>query len=132
MVYVIGALKFLRSIIMKTKSIDPKELCLKLLKRSSCAVQVGSVLTTKGLITATGWNHAGSSGYGCHAEEMTFKRSNHKNIPKSVLYVAARRKKSKNPVTSRPCAFCWQLVKNCAYVIYRDKDGEWKTLRGSV
>ncbi|MGE3341547.1 MAG: hypothetical protein AB7J46_06660 [Candidatus Altimarinota bacterium] len=109
---------------------DPKELCLKLLKRSRCAVQVSAVLTTKGIVTATGWNHEGSSGFGEHAEEHCFKRANHKDIPKSVLYVAAQRKKSGNPVIAKPCAFCWAFAKNCAYVVYRNKHGEWVTMRG--
>ena len=111
---------------------DPKELVIKLLKRSSCAVQTAAVLTTNGIVTATGWNHSGCTGFGCHAEEMLFKRANLKHIPKSVLYVAAKRKKSGSSVMAKPCAFCHSFAKNCAYIIYRDKRNEWITMRGEL
>ena len=117
---------------MKTVPSDPKALCLKLLKRSNCSVQVSAVLTTKGIVTAVGWNHSGPSGFGEHAEQHCFKRSNFKSIPKSVLYVAARRKKSKNPVIAKPCALCWSFCRNCSYIVYRDKTGNWVTLRGDL
>jgi len=115
---------------MKIKGRDPKEIALSLLKRSDCSVQVAAVLSDKRGTYAWGWNSSGPSGFGECAEAAAFKRANYKRIPGSVIWIAGRRRKSKNPVTSKPCAFCWQLVKNCAYIMYMDNKGDWITLRG--
>lgn len=115
---------------MKVKGKDPKEIVLSLLKRSDCAVQVAAVLSDPNGVYAWGWNHMGQDGLGECAEQAAFRRANYKRIKKSVIWIAGRRKKSKNPVCSKPCALCWQLVKNCAYIMYMKKDGSWETLRG--
>lgn len=115
---------------MKVKGKDPKEICLSLLKRSNCSVQVAAVLSAPTGIYAWGWNHTGPDGFGEHAEVNCLKRANSKRISKSVMWVASRRRKSGNPVNSRPCGACWPLVKSCAYVVFRNKKGEWETLRG--
>lgn len=109
---------------------DPRELVVKLLKRSSCKVQVAAVLKDKYGIFAWGINHAGPDGFGEHAEINALKRSNYKRAKKSVMFVAAQRRKSKGIVTAKPCGACWPVVKQCAYIIYRDKTGNWVTLRG--
>ena len=112
---------------MNLKGKDPKEICLKLLKRSKCTVQVAAVLVDKDQrIHAWGWNYEGQDGFGEHAEIHCLKRANFKRVKKSTMYVASRRKKSSNPVNSKPCAACWPLVQNCAAVVYREKDGTWK------
>ncbi len=113
---------------MKVKGKDPREIVQSLLKRSDCAVQVAAVLSDKKGVFAWGWNHMGSDGFGEHAEINCLKRANHNRIEGAVLWVASRRKKSKNPVCSKPCAACYPIVKQCLYVVYRDKDGVWKKL----
>ena len=113
---------------MQVKGKDPKEITLKLLKRSECSVQVAAVLSDARGVYAWGINHAGSDGFGEHAEVHCLKRSNHKRVGKSVMWVAARRRKNRNPVSAKPCAACWPLVKGCRYVVYRDKNGAWITI----
>ena len=113
---------------MKVKGQDPRKVCEKLLKRSECAVQVAAVLSDKNGIYAWGWNSSGPDGFGEHAEMNCLKRSNYKRIQGATLWVASRRKKSKNSVCSKPCAACFPFVKQALYVIYRDKDGVWKKL----
>lgn len=107
---------------------DPKQLVEKLLKRSDCRVQVACCLSDKKGIFAWGNNHAGFDGMGCHAEIAALQKANPKRVSGAVLWVAGRRKKSKNSVNSRPCAGCWPAVKQCLYVVYRDKDSTWKVL----
>ena len=110
---------------MRTKGITPQEFVVKLLKRSTCSVQVAACLSDKRGIFAWGRNHEGD-GYGEHAEVNCLKRANPKRLAGSTCWVAARRKKSKGLVLARPCAACWPLVKQCCYVVYRDKTGVWK------
>ena len=120
---------------MKVKGQDPKDICLKLLKRSDCSVQVAAVLVDnrsgKGPY-AWGWNHMGGEGFGEHAEIMCFKRASPKRVKNSILYVASQRKRNKKPVKSKPCAACWPVCRQVSYIIYRDNDGEWKTMRGDL
>lgn len=111
---------------MKVKGENPKDVVTKLLKRSTCRVQVAAVLSDKKGVFAWGINHMGSDGFGEHAEINCLKRANPKRVPGAVMWVAARREKSKNPVIARPCPACWPIARQCLYVIYRDKDGEWK------
>ena len=113
---------------MQVKGKDPKEIVLRLLKRSECSVQVAAVLSDARGVYAWGINHAGSDGFGEHAEVHCLKRANHKRVGKSVMWVAARRRRSKSVVTAKPCAACWPLVKGCRYVVYRDKMGLWITI----
>lgn len=120
---------------MKLKGQDPKDICLKLLKRSNCSVQVAACLVDNRSgygIYATGWNHMGKDGYGEHAEIMCFKRANPKRVKNSILYVASQRKRNKKPVKSKPCAACWPCARMCSYIIYRDSNGEWVTMRGDL
>lgn len=115
---------------MKVKGIDPRDLCLRLLKRSRCAVQVAACLKDAHSVHGWGWNSEGPDGFGEHAEINALKRSNYKRAKKSVMFVAAQRRKSKGIVTAKPCGACWPVVKQCAYVVYRDKAGKWVTLMG--
>ena len=116
---------------MKVKGKDPREVCESLLKRSKCSVQVAAVLSDGFSVFAWGWNNEGLDGFGEHAEVNCLKRSNYKRAKKAVMWVCARRRKSGNPVNSRPCAACAPLVKYCQYVVYRDKCGTWKVIRPS-
>lgn len=109
---------------MNVKGRDPRELCVELLSRSICSVQVAAVLYDRKGILAWGYNHAGD-GFGEHAEAMVLKRANRKRIPHAVLVLAARRRKSRNPVTARPCKKCIPLVSQCLIVAYRNKEGDW-------
>lgn len=109
---------------------DPREIAIQVMKRSTCSVQVGAVLVDKHGAYAWGWNHEGS-GFGEHAEVMALKRANYKRVPGSVLWVAARRRKSGNVVSARPCAACWPAARICAYTCFRAKDGTWETLKGN-
>lgn len=109
---------------------NPKELALKLLKRSTCRVQVAAVLSDKKGIFAWGVNHAGD-GYGMCAERECLRKANYKRVQGAVMWIAARRKKSGNPVSSRPCGACWPAVSRCLYVVYREKDSTWTTLKNS-
>ena len=115
---------------MKHNFSSPKEAVLYYMKRSTCSVQVGAVLWDNQGLVAAGWNHMGDSGFGEHAEINALKRANHKRLSKAILYVAGRRKKSKNPVNSRPCAACAPAVRGCFYVSWRDKDNSWQLRRG--
>ena len=106
----------------------PKDVVLRLLKRSRCRVQVAAVLSDSAGVHAWGWNHEGA-GFGEHAEIACLKRANHKRVAKSVMWVAARRKKSGNIATAKPCAACWPTVSQCCYIVFRRKDGEWETCK---
>ena len=116
---------------MKTKGISPKDFVLGLLKRSDCAVQVGACLSDKTGIYAWAVNHAGD-GYGMCAERECLRRANYKRVAESTMWIAARRRKSKNAVLAKPCAACWPAVSRCSYIIYRKKDQSWETLDPSL
>ena len=110
----------------------PKQVLEKLLDRSRCQVQVAALLMDKVGIFAWGWNSEGQTGLGEHAEMAAMRRCNFHRVPKAVMWIAARRKKSQNPVNSRPCGACWPAVSRCAYVVYRNKAGEWKIIRNGT
>ena len=111
------------------KDCHPKDLAAEILFRSTCAVMVGCCIADhKGRVISWGWNSVGPSGFGLHAEEHALSRANRKRLNSATLYVAAVRKKSRNVLTSKPCADCQKLVKKVRRVIYRDVDGEWKEL----
>ena len=112
---------------MKTKGISPKDFVVGLLKRSDCSVQVAACLSDKTGIHAWGWNSAGM-GFGEHAEIACLRRSNFKRVAKSVMWVAAKRRKSTSIVIARPCAACWSSAKQCRYIVYRRKGETWEIL----
>lgn len=112
---------------MWVKGRSPAEIVLSLLNRSSCHVQVASILMDrKNRLVAHGWNHAGRDGFGEHSEVMCLKRANPARVSDSILWVAARRRKSGSIVTARPCAACAPAVRECAAVRYRDGSGQWR------
>src|SRR3990167_2784892 len=113
---------------MKT-NIDPREFVVKLLKRSECNVQVAACLSDKKGIFAWSINHAGSNGFGCHAEIACLQRANYRRVSGSVMWVAARRRKSKSIVTAKPCGACYPAVSRCCYVMWRNKAGQWEEMR---
>lgn len=109
------------------KNKDPRELVVQLLKRSGCAVQVAAVIEDDWGIHSWGWNHAGSNGYGQHAEAHAIDRLNKNRSTNSTLYVAARRKRNNRIVTARPCEDCQKLIDFWGFdrVVYRDGNGVW-------
>lgn len=109
---------------MNIQGKDPRDICVYLLSRSSCKVQVAAVLADNKGVFAWGVNHAGS-GFGEHAEIHALKRANPRRVPKAAMYIAARRKKSGNPVSARPCAACAPAVRQCLVVKFRRNDGVW-------
>lgn len=116
---------------MNLKDKTPIEICLALLSRSRCAVQVSAVISDNHGIFAWGWNNSGSSGYGIHAEIHAVTRANRSRIPNAILWVSARRKKNGRTVTARPCSECQphlQGSKGFKHIMYRDGNGVWVKL----
>lgn len=109
------------------KPADPRNLAIALLSRSICSVQVAAVLVDWGGIFSWGWNSVGS-GYGEHAEAACLRRANRRRLVGAVMYVAARRRKSGNIITARPCDACQGLVRRVGSIMYRDSVGEWRKM----
>lgn len=109
---------------------SPIEVAEAILRRSTCAVQVGACLSDGFGIYSWGWNSSGPSGMGEHAEAMVMRRVNRKRLilPGSTLWVAARRQRNGCPVIARPCEACQRLIKGVGQVMWRDGDGIWRTL----
>ena len=108
-------------------NLNPQELVVQLLKRSTCSVQVAAVLADNAGIFAWGWNSSGVTGHGMHAEEHCLRRANPARVPFATLYVAARRRKSGRAVIARPCEKCAPIVSKCVWVEWRDSHGTWQT-----
>lgn len=108
-----------------TKPDDPRQLAIDLLNRSECAVQVAAVIADRHGIFSWGWNSVGT-GLGEHAEAAAIRRANKKRLSGATIYVAGRRKKSRNPVLSKPCEHCEAIIRAWGVVFsYRDNEGEW-------
>jgi tRNA(Arg) A34 adenosine deaminase TadA len=111
---------------------DPRQLAIDLLARSTCSVQVAAVLADRQGIFSWGWNSVGD-GFGEHAEAAAIRRANKKRLTGSRIYVASRRRKSGNPVRSKPCPMCEALLRGYELywfdVSWRDSDGSWKVQR---
>lgn len=112
---------------MKLTDCTPQQLCLDLLKRSTAKVQVAAVLVDDYGIFSWGWNSSGPDGLGQHAEIHALVRANLRRLSGSTIYVAGRRKKSKNPVCAKPCTECQEMLDKfaVAHVYWRGKDGLW-------
>ena len=105
---------------------DPRELATAILTRSKCRVQVGAVLTDAHGIHSWGWNSSGPTGLGLCAERHALFRANHERLGGSILYVAARRARSRRIVHSRPCEACARaIVGRVPMVTYRNGEGAW-------
>lgn len=111
-------------------SVDPRDLTLRVMLRSICAVQVGAVIEDDHGIFGWGWNHAGPTGLGQHAEVDCLKRSNMKRQRGATLYVASQRFRNAKPVTSAPCERCrgWLEARGINRVWWRGGDGIWRAL----
>lgn len=106
---------------------DPRELAVKMMKRSNCAVRVGAVITDKRGIVCWGWNSMGPDGYGMHAEHHAIWRANPTRLPGAKVYVASERTRNGKIVTSRPCPDCYALLKKVGInrMEWRDQFGGW-------
>ena len=112
---------------------DPKRLAIDILARSTCAVQVGAAITdATGRIISWGWNHAGASGYGTHAEHHAISRANRGRLHHGIIYVASKRRKNGKVVESRPCAACFSRIVDAGIIsiFYRNKNGAWEDYFG--
>lgn len=106
---------------------DSKLLALDLLHRSTCNVQVASVIADSWGVVSWGWNSAGSTGYGEHAEAAAIRRANRKRLKGATIYVAAQRRKHGGAVMALPCKACQEIIKaaGISLIIYRNGQGEW-------
>jgi deoxycytidylate deaminase len=105
---------------------DPRDLVLKLLSRSTCAVQVASVIADDHGVFSWGHNHVGFDGFGMHAECDALRRANKKRLQGSTIYIASVRKRSGNVLMSKPCVECQDLLRAWGIeAVWRDKTGEW-------
>lgn len=112
---------------MLVKGKDPKDIADALTNRSTCAVQVAAVLADHFGIYSWGWNSAGD-GFGEHAEIHCLRRCNRRRLSHSTMYVAAQRKRNGKIVIAMPCPACQVAIRFVKEVIYRDRDGVWRTL----
>lgn len=105
---------------------DPTEIAETILKRSVCLVQVGSCIADKTGVFSWGWNSVGK-GFGLCAETHAIIRANKKRLRGATIFIAGQWAKGKI-VASRPCQKCQKLINVYGLnVIFRDKDGEWKS-----
>lgn len=114
---------------MNTKC-TPEQLCMDLLSRSVCAVQVAAVAYDDHGIFGWGWNSMGSSGLGEHAEAACIRRSNRDRLVGANMCVVSRRRKSGRLINSMPCDRCqrgivWAEIVNVWYCV---GGGIWKLL----
>lgn len=106
---------------------DPRDLCVNLLTRSTCSIQVASVITDhKGHIISWGWNNQHHTGYGICAERHAILRSNRDRLRYGTIYVAGKYRDRNKLVNSKPCPLCQEQIKKYQMqIIYRNKQGEW-------
>ena len=108
----------------------PEEICLDVMRRSTCSVQVGAVLVDAMGILGWGWNHAGFTGMGEHAEVNALKRTNYHRQIGSTIYVASQRNRNQKAITSKPCERCqgWLEARGVSTVWWRGGDNLWHRL----
>jgi len=107
----------------------PVDVAATLLTRSDCRIQVAAVIVDRWGIFATGWNHMGADGFGCHAEAMALQRANRSRLRGATLLVASQRKRNQKMVCSKPCEACQELLRGRGLTVrYRDSDGIYRLL----
>lgn len=104
--------------------VELRALAAAIARRSTCAVQVGAVLSDAVGPFAWGWNHAGRDGRGECAERHLIKRANAARLSGATLTVVAYRKKSGRMVCSRPCPACEAHVASKVRVVEYYQPGE--------
>ncbi len=112
------------------KDRDARDLAVDLIDRSTCNVQVASVIVDAyGKIMSWGWNNSGPNGYGICAERHAISRSNHHRLAGAVCLVAGRWKATGKVVNAKPCAKCQRSLKaNKMLCMYRNERKEWVVL----
>ena len=110
------------------KPSDPRNLAIDLLPRSTCSVQVASVITDAGdNIISWGWNSSGPTGYGLCAERYAIVRANRNRLWCGTIYIAGKWRNKETIVKAKPCLKCQQVINKYELdVIYRDRNGEWR------
>ena len=110
---------------------NPREIAIKLLKRSICKIQMAAVLTDKnGCNFGWGWNYPTPDGFSMHAEFHAIFKANPKRLKGSRIIIVGRRQRSGNFVYSRPCKNkCLLLIKSVGIseIEFIAPSGEWKT-----
>lgn len=107
------------------KPLDPRELAVDLIPRSTCNVQVASVIADSWGIFSWGWNSPGS-GFGECAEAAAIRRSNKNRLRGSSIYISGERKRNHKMVTTLPCEECMKLIRKYKLTFYvRCSDGIW-------
>lgn len=107
---------------------DSKELAEQILNRSICHVKVGAVLADSQGVFAWGWNHAGPTGMGQHAEIHCLTRANRKRLAGATMYIAGARTRTGKAVPARPCPDCARATAAVGRIVWRDSDGTWKEM----
>jgi deoxycytidylate deaminase len=107
---------------------DPRDLAIALMSRSIASVQVAAVLADRWGIHSWGWNSAGPTGLGIHAEHHCLIRANRSRLAGSTLYVAAQRKRNGKPITAKPCEKCQLLIGGIEKIMWRENDSFWYRL----
>lgn len=112
------------------KTCSPQELAISLTKRSTCAVQVASVIWDNWGIFAWGNNSAGSDGFGEHAEAHAIRRANKSRLNGASIAVAGRRKRNGKIVVSLPCTDCANRVSKWGikWVWIESREGLWQRI----
>ena len=83
----------------------------KIAKRSACRIQVGAVIRDKkGRLVEVGWNHAGSDGYGEHAEVHAIKRASKHQSSLNGMTIEVVAWRGMKRITSKPCDACWKWI----------------------
>lgn len=93
------------------KNKDYRELARMIALRSSCKVQVGAIIYDSYGIFSWGWNHAGPTGLGMHAEIHAIRRANPNRLnSRAIILVYALRKN--RVIISQPCFNCTKRIES--------------------
>ena len=110
-------------------NLHPQDLVVSLTNRSVCSVQVAAIIVDHHGCLSWGWNNSGEDGLGQHAERHSLYRANRRRLMGATMYVAAKRKRNGKVVTAHPCEDCQKLLTKVGEVVYRNGEGEWRSLR---
>ena len=96
---------------MRLHKLTGAQLAIDILERSTCNVKVGAAIEDKdGRLISWGWNSAGPTGLGLHAECHAIQRANRRRLHYGTIYVASVRTKHGKPINSFPCEECYKLI----------------------
>jgi hypothetical protein len=113
--------------------IDRRQLAIDLCTRSTCRTKMAAVCSDRYGIFSWGWNSAGPSGLGTHAEEHAVQRANRRRLQGCTVTVAGFRSETRSRfVLSCPCSErCWPLLKRVGVktIEFIHPDGHWTFYR---